>query len=238
MKKLSSDSSVWVVSRRPLQMGLLLCSSMLGLTGCLSQSLTGVTIQPSTGLTCVIPGITAQFKAYGIYTESGHATVTQDITDQVTWSSTIPAVATVNPSGIATGFGLGQTSILASTQGAFGNLTAASNIDVKTDCSATTAVRTLNSLTMIPEKQSLSAPGQTARLLAIGTYSKGPMTADLIHQVEWESSDVKVATVDATELVTVVGVGDASITARAKGPDGDIISVTETVQIPPNFEDQ
>src|ERR1700758_1632709 len=81
--------------------GVLCLLSLPVLNGCMSRSLTGLTIQPSTGNTTVIPGVSAQFKAIGTYTESGHATVTQDITTQVTWSTVIPAVATIDSSGLA-----------------------------------------------------------------------------------------------------------------------------------------
>lgn len=193
-----------------------LLSSMFALSGCVSQSLTAISVEPGVNLTCVVPGVSAQFKAYGTYTESGHATRTQDITGQVTWSATIPAVAAVNSTGLATGMGLGTTAIIASAQGAFGSLHATSNIDVQNSCGTTSSVRPLSSLAILPGAEQLSEAGNSAQFLAVGTYSDTPRTADVTHQVSWTSSDPKVATVDAAGLVTAVGSGEAIITAQEK----------------------
>jgi len=238
MKKLLSGPSALVSPRVLLGMGLLGLTSLFGGTGCTSHSLTGLTIQPATGNTCVVPGVSAEFKAYGTYTEGGHASETQDLTNVVTWSSTIPAVATVAQTGIATGVNLGTTSILASTPGEFGNLTAVSNIKVESPCSATGAIARPLSLTVIPGNQTLSAVGQTTRLLAIATLNGGAHTTDLSKQVTWESSDAAVATVDAAGLVRGVGPGEATITARTRAADGSLVSATQTVHFLASSEDQ
>lgn len=193
-----------------------LLSSMFALSGCVSQSLTAITVEPGVGLTCVVPGVSAQFKAYGSYTESGHATRTQDITAQVTWSATIPAVAAINSTGLATGMGLGTTAIIATTQGAFGNLRSTSSINVQTSCGTSSGVRPLSSLAILPGTTQLSEAGDSAQFLAVGTYSDTPRTADVTHQVSWTSSNPKVAAVDAAGLVTAVGSGEAIITAQEK----------------------
>ncbi len=193
-----------------------LLSSMFALSGCVSQSLTAITVEPGVGLTCVIPGVSAQYKAYGSYTESGHATRTEDITAQVTWSATIPAVAAINSTGLATGMGLGTTAIIATTQGAFGNLRSTSNIDVQTSCGTASSARPLASLTILPGTEQLSEAGNSAQFLAVGTYSDTPRTADVTHQVSWASSNPKVATVDAAGVVTAMGPGKAIITAQEK----------------------
>lgn len=198
-------------------------------TGCVSQSLTGLTIQPGTGLTCVIPGVSAQYKAYGTYTESGHATRTQDITDEVTWSATIPAVAAINSTGLATGMGLGSTSLLATAHGAFGNLTATSNIEVESSCTTTSVAKPL-ALSIVAGSETLHAAGESAQFLAMGTYSAAPLTADQTHAVSWKSSNVKVATVDAAGMVTAVGPGEATITAEEKGADGNLVSASREIQ--------
>jgi len=193
-----------------------LLSSMFAMSGCLSRSLTAISVEPTVNLTCVVPGVSAQFKAYGTYTESGHATHTEDITEQVTWSATIPAVAAINSTGLATGMGLGTTAIIASTQGSFGNLRATSSINVQTSCGTTSSVRPLSSLEILPGTEQLSEAGDSAQFLAVGTYSDTPRTADVTHQVSWTSSKPRVARVDAAGLVTAVGSGEAIITAQEK----------------------
>lgn len=212
-----------------LGVGLVASTALFAGTGCTSRSLTGLTIQPAIGLTCVVPGVSAQFKAYGTYTEGGHSSETEDVTNLVTWSSTIAAVATVNSSGLATGVNLGTTNILAEMQGPFGNVNAASNIVVESPCSTSSSIVTPFSLTVIPGNQTLTSIGQTARLLAIATYDGGTKTSDFSRQAAWQSSDERVATVDADGLVTGVGPGDAVITARMKIPGGDAVSAAQTV---------
>jgi len=200
-----------------------------GLTGCVSRTLTGLTVEPATGDTCVVPGVAAQFHAYGTYTESGHAAETEDITDNVTWSATIPAVSTVNSSGLATGMNPGITSIIATTQGEFGNLTAVSNITVQaTSCSTTPAVRPATALSLIPGDQTLHV-GNTAQFLAVAGFASTPLTADRTHQVAWNSSNPKVAIVSALGQVTAVGPGDAIIAARTQDADGNLISASQTI---------
>ncbi|MBV8673158.1 MAG: Ig-like domain-containing protein, partial [Acidobacteriaceae bacterium] len=200
----------------------------------MSHSLTGITIQPSTGNTIVVPGVSAQFKAIGFYTESGHATVSQDITSQVTWSSTIPDVASINSSGLATGVAPGTTSIIASIPGAFGNLTATSNIVVNDPTGSGgsgTTTRTLTSVTVIPGSQTLNVTGQSAQLIAMGSYTVSPTSSDLTNKVSWVSSDTSVAQVSRSGLVTAMGTGTATISALATAPDGSQLSGSAAISV-------
>ncbi|HKR26970.1 MAG TPA: Ig-like domain-containing protein, partial [Acidobacteriaceae bacterium] len=209
-------------------------------TGCLSRSLTGITIEPGTGLTSVIPGVSAQFKCYGTYTESGHSPTTQDITSEVTWSSTIPAVATVSSAGVATGVAPGQTNIIATIQGEFGKLTTASNILVNapassggggSGASSGSVTRAMTGVSVIPGSQTLTVTGQTAQLIAIGTYNTAPTSVNLTSQVVWQSSDSSIVTVNSAGMVTGVSTGSATITAIATDTDGSVHTGTATVTI-------
>ncbi len=230
MKTLKFGPSALVSLRVALGVGLVVLTALFGGTGCLSYSLVGLTVEPATGNTCVIPGVSAQFKAYGTYTEGGHTSETRDISDQVSWSATIPDVATVNSSGLVTGVNDGTTSILAEAKGEFGTVTGVSNVVVESPgCGASSSIAKPFSLSIIPGNQNLSTVGQTARLLAIATYGAGERTADLSQQVKWQSSDPKVATVDASGLLIAAGPGDAVITATAKAPNGEVITATQTV---------
>lgn len=220
--------------------GICALASLNLLSGCISRSLTGLTIQPGIGLTTVVPGVTAQFRAIGTYTENGHQSSTEDLTDQVQWSTVIPDVATINSSGLATGVGIGTTDIIATIKGSFGQLTATSNIAVNQPSGGSggggTTTRTLTSVTMIPSTQALSAIGQTAQFLAIGTYNISPTSTNLTGSATWESSDTSVATVNggltnSPGLVTAVGPGTATITALATGPDGSTLETTGTVTV-------
>ena len=207
-------------------------TSLFGGTGCgLSYSLTGLYVQPGTGLTCVFPTATAQYNAYGTYTEGGHTARIEDITDQVTWSVNLATLATISPSGLATalnnGF-TGTTGVVATTNGEFGNLTAYSSLQVSNSCGVTPAIARPFSLHIVAGDPTVPV-GNTLQPLAIATYPDTGRTADLSGQVTWSSSDSKVATVDARGVIAAVAPGDAVITATAKTPNGEVVSTTQTV---------
>jgi len=213
-----------------LGVGLVLATSLFGGTGCgLSYSLTGLYLEPTTGSTCIPQGATAQFKAYGTYTEGGHAVRITDISDQVQWTVPLPDLASISASGLATAAMnfIGTTPIVATTTGEFGLLTSSSNLQVSESCVATSIAKHF-SLHIVPENQSLTV-GQTLQPLAIGTYGLNGSTTNLSRQVTWQSSDAKVATVDSSGLITAVGPGDATITAQTRASDGEIATATQTV---------
>jgi len=100
--------------------------------------LTSMSINP-TGVTFTeaVPGMTAQLTAYGTFI---HPAETRDISNRVTWSSSISDIATVDANGKVTTVGLacGVTTITATAKsdlvGAGGSgsiMTATSTIDVK-----------------------------------------------------------------------------------------------------------
>jgi hypothetical protein len=229
MKKLF-DLSALVSPRVLLGVGLVTVTSFFGGTGCSTgYSLTGIDVQPTQA--CVYPGTTAQFKAYGTFTEGNHSARIADISDQVTWSTSLPDLATVSTSGLATSTGnyVGNTPVIATTNGEFGFLTNSGNLVVSATC-VTSSIAKPFSLNIIPGNQNLTV-GQTLQPLAIATYSNNGSPADLSRQVTWESSDASVATVDASGLIAAVGAGDAVITARARTADGAIVTATQTVHL-------
>ncbi|HXP08108.1 MAG TPA: Ig-like domain-containing protein, partial [Acidobacteriaceae bacterium] len=195
------------------------------LTGCLSNSLTSLQILPPTATVAV--GQTSQFQALAGFTKSGHASTTADVTTQAKWQSSNPAVATVNSGGLATGVSAGTAAISASMQGAFGIVTGTSNVTV----TAATGSRILTALTVTPGSQTITATGQTAQLIAIGTYTAAPLTQNLSVTATWMSSNVQVATVNSTGLVAGVGIGQTTVTAFATASDGSVISADATVTV-------
>lgn len=213
--------------------GLIALTSLLGGTGCgLSYSLTGLYVEPATGLTCLYPGTTAQYHAYGTYSEGGHTTETKDLTNTVAWTVTIPDLASMNASGLATAGSdfVGPTSIVATAEGEFGQLNAVSSLQVSTTCSTSSSVKP--SLRIIPGSQTLAA-GDKERPMAIA-FSNGGAATDMTGKVTWESSDVHVATIDRTGLIAAVGAGDATITATGKTANGEAIAATQTVHFTAN----
>jgi hypothetical protein len=232
-------------SRRVIAgVGLLVVSSFCGGIGCgamgLTYSLTGIYVQPEANLTCVAPGMLAQFTAYGSYTEGGHHTEIKDISDQVSWSASLPQLATISSSGLATAAVnyVGLTPIVATIQGEFGNLTADSSLQVSTTCGSTgSAVVTAPSgLHIVPVNQELSV-GDTLQPLAVSTASGAPRTL-LSRNVTWTSSNPGVAAVDGNGMIQALGPGDATISATTLLAEKETVSATEAVHVATDARDQ
>ncbi len=187
------------------------------LIGCSNSIVDTVSISPTAQSLSV--GQTVQFQATGTFTHRTASSTTQDLTNQVTWTSSVPAIATVNSSGLATAVSAGTTTITASTSGYTGNLTATATITVTGLGSGTGSVVTVSSLAVIPSSQSVSSPGQTGQFIAIGTTSSGA-TLNLTNQVAWSSSSTQIATINSAGLATAVGKGTATITALYTNTNG------------------
>lgn len=188
----------------------LLLSAMALLAGCGTSLVDTIQISPTAQT--VAAGQTAQFTAAGIIGHGSHPSSTEDVTDQVTWTSSSPSVATINSSGLATGVSAGTTTVTASLNGFNGTITATATLTV-TGASGGSASSTIASLSILPSAQSVAIPGQTAQFIAIGTASSGA-TVNLSSQVAWISSSTAIATIGAsTGLATAVGQGTTTITA-------------------------
>src|SRR5579863_9590820 len=81
-----------------------------------SAALTLLTITVAPTTASIAAGNTQQFTATGHYLGGS----TQDITNSVTWSSSLTGTATVSSSGLATGVGTGATTITATSGLIFG----------------------------------------------------------------------------------------------------------------------
>jgi Bacterial Ig-like domain (group 2)/Abnormal spindle-like microcephaly-assoc'd, ASPM-SPD-2-Hydin len=138
-------------------------------------------------------GTKQQFTAVGTYTNGS----TRNLTSSVTWSSSLPAVASVNK-GLATGLGKGATTITATS----GTISGASTL---------TVIPVLVSLSITPSSSSIPL-GTTQQFSATGTYNDGS-TQDLTTSVNWASSAPAVATIDAGGLATSVGTGTSTVFA-------------------------
>jgi hypothetical protein len=83
----------------------------------------------------------------------------------------------------------------------------------------------LDSIQVSPTTQSLAA-GQTAQLTAIGTYGNAShrTTQNITNAVIWTSTVSSVATVSTSGLVTALGAGTTTITARTTAYNGTVSS--------------
>src|SRR5262249_37091839 len=112
-------------------------------------------------------------------------------------------VAAVNPSGVATGVGIGSTTVTA-TQGA-----------VLGSTTVTVTAAVVSSIAVTPATSSI-AKGTTVPLTATGTFSDGSMQ-NLTTQVSWTSANNAIAQVSnvsgSNGRVTGLGIGSTSIIA-------------------------
>jgi Bacterial Ig-like domain (group 2) len=192
---------------------LLLAGMVVPLTSCsVTPALTSIAVSPST-LTATA-GVTWQFTAIGTYTRPGHAPVTKDITNSVTWSSGSAQMVTVSSTGFATvtGISYGNTQISATSPGFHGIIIGTSDVTVPKP--TTTAV-----VTKLVIKQTTLPDGALA-FTAIGKTAAGKVV-ELTGQTKWTSSDSEVASIDAANgIVTPLGVGRTTIIAVYTNPNG------------------
>ncbi len=120
----------------------------------------------------------------------------------VSWSSADLTIVTVSPGGLITAVGAGATSVSATVEGQSGSVV----VTVSPVPVATVAVLPSNSSLVIGQTQMLSATPKDAA----GSPLTGRVTT-------WSSSNVSVASVSATGLVTAVSIGGATITATVEG---------------------
>lgn len=212
---------------RHIYIALAICFTLL-LTSCGSSApwLTAIQVSPATeSLTAV--GATAQFTAIGAFTNKKQRDSSNDVTTQSTWSSSVPTVATVSSTGLATAVSSGTTTITASIGGVLG--TATLSVTVTGGGGGTANDLTAISIIPGPTSQLVQTPGETAQFIAIGTFSGNPATQDMTNKVTWSSSDVRLATINSNGLATDVGTNGTepaktTITAIALNNEGATIT--------------
>ena len=161
-------------------------------------TLQSVTISPSNPtINMTAPpaaAATQQFTATGHYSDGS----SKDLTSSVTWTSSAPAVATVNSSGLATSVGVGSTTIMAAS----GSVNSTSSLGVTAP---------LVSITVSPNSQSIPL-GKTQQFTATGHYSDGS-SSDITSQVTWSSSAPGVASINTSGLASSASMGSTNIIA-------------------------
>ncbi|HEX5651223.1 MAG TPA: Ig-like domain-containing protein [Steroidobacteraceae bacterium] len=181
-----------------------------------------VSIEVSPAAPSIAQGLTQQFTATGRYSDNS----TQDLTTQVTWSSSDTAVATVSNAavseGLATTAGVGSATVSAVSDGVSGETT------------LTVTDATLVSIEVSPAAPSI-AHGLTQSFTATGRYTDNS-TQDLTTQVTWVSSDATVATVsnaaDSEGLATTTGVGSTTVSAAHGAVSGETtLTVTDATLV-------
>jgi hypothetical protein len=162
-------------------------------------------------------GTQQSLSATGFYSDGSSA----DITAQVVWQSSEPAIAQVN-GGQVTGMSEGSTEVVASLSG----------VEDRADIAVTAAV--LRSLEIVPDSHTV-AVGTFADFTVNGTYSDGsvqPLTA----AVTWQTADTSVAHISNSDgsrgRVTGLTQGSTAVTATLNGvQDEATVSVTAAVPV-------
>jgi parallel beta-helix repeat protein len=168
-------------------------------------TLTSVVVTPSSP--SVDQGFTQQFTAMGTFASG----VTQNITSSVVWALAMPAVATIDASGLATTHAAGTSAITASLDGV-------------TSPGVTLTSLPLVSIAVTPSNPSVD-DGFTQQFTATGTFAGGP-AQNLTSLVDWASATPAVATIDASGLATTSAAGTSVITAALDGVTSQGVTLT------------
>lgn len=155
-------------------------------------------------------GLTVQFSVIGTYSDESEL----DLTDDVLWSSSDPATATISNApgsqGLASAVALGGPVTITATLGA---------VSVTADLTVTDA--TLTSLAVTPADLDLPR-GVSQQYVATATFSDGSLQ-DVTQQVVWASSAPAVASIGNLDgskgIAKTLTVGSTTISATLAGFD-------------------
>lgn len=157
-------------------------------------------------------GLTQQFTATGTFTDSS----TQDLTTQVTWSSSNTVVVGIGNANGSRGLATGIDANTATVTAALGSVSGNTNLTIGPPVLQSIAL-TVSSLFV--------EVSQTRQFTATGTYSDASI-ADITGSVTWASDASSKATVTSGGLATGVAVGSSHISATSSG-----VSASATLSI-------
>jgi hypothetical protein len=213
-------------------------TSTFTVQGPIAEKVTALSITPTTQ-SLSASGQTSQFIALGT---SGATGLQLNVTSAsgISWTSSVPTIASVSATGLVTGLSVGQSTITAIYTNTDGTVASASAAVTTT---SSLAPEPLLSLTIIPAVITVGNLQDTGNFLAIGTYSTPPNVRDLTNSVTWLSSFPSSFPVNTGSnstnpgapagVVTAYGTGGATIIAEATDPTtGSIQTATATFNCP------
>ena len=206
----TSDQNTATISSSGLATGVAagttqVSATLSGVTGNTNLAVTDavlVAISVAPDNTTLPVGINARYTATGTFSDAN----TIDITNQATWNTSDPSVATISSTGSVTGVASGTTRISASLNAVSGS----------TNLTVTNAV--LVAISVTPSNDRLPR-GINSSYTAFGIFSDAS-TVDITNQVVWDTSSTNVATVDSTGSVTGVVSGTTRISASLNAVSG------------------
>lgn len=176
--------------------------SVSGTASLTVSSATLVTIAVTPTNPSMAVGTTKQFAATGTFSDSS----TQDLTGSVLWTSSSPAVASINAQGLATSLTTGNSTITA----VYGSITGSTTLTVST--------AHLVSITVNPANPRI-AKGTSIKFTASGTFSDGSVASNLAG-ISWKSSKPSLASIRSTGIAHGKKGGSVTISATASGITG------------------
>ena len=159
-----------------------------------AQEVSTVVVSPAEAT--LVHGDTLRLTA-GAVDANGHAVAGAEFE----WTSSDTSVVAVDASGLATGVGLGEAEVSATSSG------------VSDSAALVVAEPTPTTVAVTPDTVALMALGDTVRLVAEVRDQLGRVMED--EPVTWVSGDTIVAAVDSAGLVTAVGTGATRVTGTA-----------------------
>ena len=159
-----------------------------------AQEVSAVVVSPAEAT--LVHGDTLRLTA-GAVDANGHAVAGAEFE----WTSSDTSVVAVDASGLATGVGLGEAEVSATSSG------------VSDSAALVVAEPTPTTVAVTPDTVALMALGDTVRLVAEVGDQLGRVMED--EPVTWVSGDTIVAAVDSAGLVTAVGTGATRVTGTA-----------------------
>ncbi|HVV81981.1 MAG TPA: Ig-like domain-containing protein [Kofleriaceae bacterium] len=174
-----------------------------------------ITVTPAS--TSLPIGATRQMHAMGAMSDGSM----QDLTATVTWSSSMPARATITAAGVARGVAIGPTTITAQSGTVMGSTT------------LTITMVELASIAVTPANPTIVAGG-TQQFTATGTYTDAS-TADLTMAATWDSTATGVATISnqagSKGLATTHAGGTSTISATVGAISGSTMLTSQAATV-------
>jgi trimeric autotransporter adhesin len=174
------------------------------LTACSNNSPHLTSIQVTPAAPSIAAGLTQQFKATGMYSNS----TTQDLTSTATWSSSNTSVATVASGGLATTKTAGGPVTISATQSG-----------VSGSAMLQVTAPALVSIAVTPGTDTIPV-GTFLQFAATGTYTDGS-TQNLTSTATWSSSPSNVASLSSGGLATAATIGSTTVTATSGSVSGN-----------------
>ena len=140
-----------------------------------------------------------QFTATATYSDG----TTANVSSSAAWSSSVPSVASINATGLATGLAGGSTNVSATFSGVSGT------------ASLTVTAKTITAIAVTPSTANILL-GDSQQYTATATYSDGSQ-ANVTDSAAWAVSDSNVATINSSGLASGIGLGSTGITASLGG---------------------